>query len=216
MIIGRKKDKKAQKPGVRNFRGFSCFLWLSVSLPFSAAAEGLWLMPDQLGQRLMRQGKFAEAAEAFQDPMRIGAAWYRAGEFKKAEAAFAQIDSPEAAFNRGNSLIFLGQYEEAVKQFDRALANRPGWTAAITNRKIAQLRAEALKSEGGDMGDQKIGADEIRFDAEKGKGGQETQTEKQELSKEEMQALWLRRVQTNPADFLKAKFAYQHATQSGE
>jgi hypothetical protein len=30
-----------------------------------------------------------------------------------------------------------------------------------------------------------------------------------ELSDAQLQALWLRRVQTNPADFLRAKFAYQ-------
>jgi Ca-activated chloride channel family protein len=29
-----------------------------------------------------------------------------------------------------------------------------------------------------------------------------------------MQALWLRRVQTRPADFLRAKFAYQQAAQA--
>ncbi|HIE98204.1 MAG: hypothetical protein ABGZ53_25045 [Fuerstiella sp.] len=34
----------------------------------------------------------------------------------------------------------------------------------------------------------------------------------QPLSDSAMQALWLRRVQTKPADFLKAKFAYQLAT----
>jgi Ca-activated chloride channel family protein len=31
-----------------------------------------------------------------------------------------------------------------------------------------------------------------------------------------MQAMWLRRVQTRPADFLRAKFAYQHAMKSGK
>jgi Ca-activated chloride channel family protein len=34
------------------------------------------------------------------------------------------------------------------------------------------------------------------------------------LSAQEIQALWLRRISTRPADFLKAKFAYQEAAQA--
>jgi Ca-activated chloride channel family protein len=36
------------------------------------------------------------------------------------------------------------------------------------------------------------------------------------LSNEQVQALWLRRVQTKPADFLRAKFAYQYGRQQQE
>jgi Ca-activated chloride channel family protein len=35
------------------------------------------------------------------------------------------------------------------------------------------------------------------------------------LSDEELRGLWLRRVQTKPADFLRAKFAYQVQAQGG-
>jgi Ca-activated chloride channel family protein len=31
------------------------------------------------------------------------------------------------------------------------------------------------------------------------------------LSEEEIRALWMRRVQTSPGDFLRSKFAYQYA-----
>lgn len=62
------------------------------------------------------------------------------------------------------------------------------------------------------MGDQKIGADEITFDKRQNSGGQQTETKSEKpLSDAEMQALWLRRVQTKPAEFLKNKFAYQIA-----
>ena len=33
----------------------------------------------------------------------------------------------------------------------------------------------------------------------------------EKLSDEELREVWLRQVQTKPADFLRAKFAYQHA-----
>jgi Ca-activated chloride channel family protein len=62
------------------------------------------------------------------------------------------------------------------------------------------------------MGDQKIGADEIVFDSAGKNAGQDTEIAgAQALSDQEIQALWLRRVQTRPADFLKAKFAFQLA-----
>jgi Ca-activated chloride channel family protein len=173
---------------------------------------GLWFTPDQLGQRLMKRERYAEAAEAFRDPMRKGVAWFRAGEFEKAEQTFARVATAEAEYNRGNCLIMQGKYEQAVERFDRALKLRPKWQAALNNRAIALARGEAVKREGGDMGDQQIGADDITFDKKKQSGGQETDVSgEQALSDSAMQAMWLRRVQTKPADFLKAKFAYQLA-----
>jgi Ca-activated chloride channel family protein len=66
------------------------------------------------------------------------------------------------------------------------------------------------------MGDQKIGADKIIFDKDaKNNEGQETEVAGgKALSDQAIQALWLRRVQTRPADFLKAKFAYQEAARA--
>jgi Ca-activated chloride channel family protein len=173
---------------------------------------GLWWTPDQQGQRLMNQGDYEAAAQTFQDPMRVGVAWFRAGEFEKAELVFARITTPEAEFNRGNCLIMRGKYDSAIERFDRALELRPNWSDAQINREIAVARAERTKQEGGDMGDQQIGADEIVFDKNKNSGGQETETEAtQPLTDSAMQAMWLRRVQTKPADFLRTKFAYQLA-----
>ncbi len=175
---------------------------------------GLWRTPEQQAQRLMNGGDFAEAAPGFRSPMRQGTAWYRAGEFEKAEQAFARDASPEAEFNRGNCLIMQGKYADAVERFERALELRPDWEDAIVNRDIAKARI--LNDQGGDMGDQKLGADEIRFDKKKGQDGQETKLDgDMQVSDSAMQAMWLRRVQTKPADFLRAKFSYQQA-QAGE
>jgi Ca-activated chloride channel homolog len=174
---------------------------------------GLWLTPDQQGQRFMNRGDFHAAAETFRDPIRQGVAWFRAGEFEKAEQAFARMGTPEAEFNRGNCLVMRGMYDAAIERFDRALELRPGWGDAQVNRSVAVARAKLVNRTGGDMGDQQVGADEIKFDGKKESGGQDTDVDStQTLSDSEMQALWLRRVQTRPADFLKAKFAYQLAT----
>ncbi len=175
-----------------------------------------WLTPDQQGWRHFQRGEFEEAAAAFQDPLWSGTAWYRAGEFEKAAQQFARRDSAEAYFNQGNSQLLLGKYDAAVSCYDRALQKRAQWPEAIENRAIATARAKALDFEGGDMTGGELGADEIVFD---NKAGSSEQTEEvagnEPLSNQEIQALWLRRVQTKPADFLKAKFAFQQA-QRGE
>ena len=175
----------------------------------------LWFTPDQQGQRLLDRGEFRAAAETFRDPVRQGVAWFRAGEFEQAERTFARVATPEAEFNRGNCLVMQGKYEAAIDRYDRALELRPDMTDARVNREIAIARAKSVERKGGDMGDQKLGADEITFDKTNNAEGQETEmTGKQPLSDAQMQAVWLRRVQTKPAEFLKSKFAYQLATDS--
>ncbi len=174
---------------------------------------GLWLTPDQQGARHFERGEFNAAAQAFLDPMWQGAAWYRAGEFEKAAQAFARRDTVDAHYNQGNAWLLRGKYEAAIASYDRALAERPDWKEARENRELAAARAKQVERQGGDMGDQKIGADEIVFDNKAKKNeGQETQIAgEQAVTDASVQALWLRRVQTKPADFLKAKFAYQNA-----
>ncbi|MEM9237720.1 MAG: tetratricopeptide repeat protein, partial [Verrucomicrobiota bacterium] len=124
----------------------------------------LWLTPDQQGQRAMERGDFEQAAKSFESTMYKGVALYRDGDFKQAQAVFSRVDSAEAHYNRGNCLVLLGQYDDAVASYDRALTRKPEWTEAIENRELAVLRAEKTRKQGGEMGDQKIGADKIVFD----------------------------------------------------
>ncbi|QDT02642.1 Tetratricopeptide repeat protein [Rubripirellula lacrimiformis] len=177
---------------------------------------GLWSTPNQQGERLMRAEKFAEAAKVFDDPMRQGVAWYRAGEFDKATQAFARSSSPDSLYNLGNSWLMLGKYDKAIASYQHALKLRPDWQEAIDNRDLAEARSKLIDGKGGDMGEQTLGADKIVFDKDKSKQGQDTNVNGDQASTDaSVQAVWLRQVQTNPADFLRSKFAYQQA-QKGE
>ena len=180
-------------------------------LILAASWAGLWLTPDQQGQRAFRNKDYKAAAEAFQNIEWQGAAWYRAGEFEKAARCFGQVSSPEADFNAGNAWLMAGKYEQAIASYDNALEKKPGWKEAKENRDIAIARKKNVEAEGGDQGDQKIGADKIVFDKNKqNKDGKQTEVAgNKALSSAEIQALWLRQVQTEPADFLRSKFAYQ-------
>lgn len=174
-----------------------------------------WLTPEQQGQRAFDRGEYPEAAELFTDPMRIGTAWYRAGEFELAASAFGRVNTPEAAFNQGNAMVFQGQYAAALDAYDRALQLQPGWAEAQENREIAEIRLARKQASSEPVGEAtEIGADEVVFDLGQKDAQNQDSIEVQSpqgMSDQELQALWLRRSQTSPATFLKAKFAAQLA-----
>ena len=174
-----------------------------------------WLTPDQQGQRLLEQGDAAEAAKRFTTPDRIGAALYAARDFEGAAAVFGRQRGPEGAYNRGNALVLLGRYDEAIASYDAALEDRPDWDAARENRAIAVARKAALSppNDGSEGTDGMLGADETVIDdsPENAGKGQDVEIQAQEQGGDEaaLRAMWLRRVQTDPADFLQAKFNNQ-------
>jgi len=179
-----------------------------------ASGRATLLTPDQRGYRLYKQANYVAAAENFASPMWIGTALFRQGEFERSAGVFAGYDTAESIYNHGNALLMQGKYEAAAERYARAIELRPDWEDATINHEIALARAAMLKQEGGEGTGGMLEADEIVFT--KGKsppGSGEEQTEGGEkLSDEELRAVWLRQVQTKPADFLEAKFAYQYAT----
>ncbi len=193
---------------------------LAVALGIAAWIIGwsdLWASPDQRGRWLFERSHYAEAANAFFDPMWRGVAQMEAGDFKAAEQTFAGIDTADGDYDPGNAMVRLGKYQAAVARYDRALSLRPGWPAAQANRRIAELRAERLNATGADAGDQREGADEIVYDKDaKRPGGQDTQIVGKAMNDEAVRALWLKRVQTKPADFLRARFNYQLQAQQAD
>ncbi|MGC4075035.1 MAG: hypothetical protein QM760_21550 [Nibricoccus sp.] len=174
-----------------------------------------WLTADQRGDRLIRERRFAEAAKVYTQPATIGAAQYRNGDFKEAAATFARISSPEGLFNRGNAQLMHGSYDAAIASYDLALARRADWTDAKDNRAIAVARRDKMKVDDKTREAEQADAykpDKVVVDNRGGdhdkppaEAGEKPQGE------DATQAAWLRRVQTTPGDFLRAKFFYQAA-----
>jgi hypothetical protein len=84
---------------------------------------------------------------------------------------------------------------------------------------IARQRAEWVKREGGEGTGGQLSADAIVFTQGKNpgqQGGEQDTSAGGAMSDEELHDRWLRRVQTAPADFLRAKFAYQAAMQDSK
>jgi Ca-activated chloride channel family protein len=200
-------------------RALRLLLWSGLVMPAAALASPLdwFLTPEQQGQRLFERGEYTEAAQKFTEPARIGAALFAAKDFEGAAAVFGRQPGPEGPYNRGNALVLLGRYEEAISAYDLALQQRPDWREAAENRAIARIRLEALappESDAGGTGGQ-MGADEIVMD-DSGRvaaSGEEQVIEAEDEVRDEasLRALWLRRVETRPADFLAAKFNAQLA-----
>ncbi len=177
----------------------------------------LWFTSDQQGQQLMDQGKYQQAAGKFTTPERIGAALFLAGDFDKAASVLGRSTSAEAHFNRGNANIMLGEYDAAIGAYNSALSKQPDWPEAEQNLHIATLRKQALAPPDDDYGGTggMLEADEIVFD-QSGRFNQSSNEQvidaaDQQLGEDEMRAMWLRKVETRPADFLAIRFNYQLA-----
>ena len=200
--------------------GAAAWLLLLGAGPAHGAWLDLLLTRDQQGQRLFDRGAYAEAAERFSDPERIGVALYRAGEFEQAAAALGRSATPEAAYNRGNALVLLGRYDEAIDSYRRALAQRPDWLEAKGNLELAALRKARLAPPEDDYGGTggMLEPDEVVIDnsgrvAPSG-SEQVLEAETGVLDDEALRAVWLRRVDTRPGDFLAIRFAQQLAREA--
>jgi len=175
-----------------------------------------WRTPDQQANALFRDKRYAEAAKTYIEPLRQGTALYRAGDFKEAATAFARDSTSDGAYDHGNALVMLGKYDDAIKSYDRALALQSGRQDAAENRAIAVYRRDRLRLKGGDATGGETEPDAMIFEKNKKSTGEKVEVNMGDpLSDDELRALWLRRVQTKPADFLRAKFAFQLNQQKG-
>jgi Ca-activated chloride channel family protein len=190
-------------------------LFLFALIVGSVLRPDFWFSADQRGDWLFRRGEFEQAAKIFSDPMRQGVALYRVGDFLPASKAFVRVRDAAGAFNQGDSLLMHGAYDQAIAAFDRALGLRPGWKEAQENRALAMIRGDRLKIQGGNMTEGMEEGNEtvINLNAKHGQNAQES-AGGDKLSDTELQATWLRRVQTTPGDFLRVKFSYQAQKQT--
>ena len=110
-------------------------------------AQDLWLTPDQQAAKALKSGEAEKAAEQFQDPAWRGIAKYKANDYQSAKEYFAQGETAKDLFNLGNAQTQLGEYDDAVEAYQKALELDPNLTAAATNSSIVQQLAEIQKQQ---------------------------------------------------------------------
>ena len=195
-----------------NSAAFALFFILSPSgMPSGFSWLDLWLTHDQQGRYYFQKGDYEKAADKFEDPLWRGIALARAGEYEDALNAFALSDSAEAWYNQGGALAHLGKYPEAAAAYQQALARRHPWVEAEENLVLVQSLIPKADDKNKEKDQQQeispnLPPDQMKFD-EKGKKG--TKTQAQQLDPKKMAEIWMRSIQTTPADFLRRRFAIQ-------
>jgi Ca-activated chloride channel family protein len=180
----------------------------------------LWLTANQQGRQLFEKGDYAGAALRFEDPLWKGIAHYYNKDYESAIQQFSRLETAESYFNLGNAYVHIEAYQQALESYEQALKQNPDYTEAKHNRKLVQeildrIAQEEEKKEQRTQPGSLQGADEIKMaDPEDQTKREETEGEPIELqqemySDEQLNEMWMRRVQTSPADFLRNKFAYQ-------
>lgn len=202
----------ARLPGLRRISLAVLVAAIALLAYGSINNPNFWRNATQRGDRLMAEKNYRAASKAYDDPWRIGVAQYRNGDFKAAAQTFTRVPGANGAFNSGNALLMQGQYDAAIAAYDRALGFRPGWQAARDNQALAVARKQRIDT-AGEQREQKstdaYSPDGTVVDHKGDERKSKPLDMNSPLSDAELRASWLRRVQTTPADFLRAKFAYQ-------
>ncbi len=147
-------------------------LWPTTVHAAGSKWQDAWHTRDQQAARALAEGHAEKAEKLAQDPALRGTAAYRAGHYDAAARAFARAPGARNQYNRGNALAMMHRYHDALKAYDRALADDPHLRQARSNRKAVLdwlRRAKPPKPPRNDHGAQGAGHDTPR-DPSAGKG----------------------------------------------
>jgi Ca-activated chloride channel homolog len=172
----------------------------------------LWMTHDQQGRYYYEKGDYQKAAQVFEDPLWKGMALARAGDYDGALNSFALSDSAEAWYNQGNCLAHMGKYPEAMHAYRQALARRRPWSDAEDNLSLVESLIPKAKKKDKDQQEEEapnLPPDQTKFDNKSDKG--KTVQIRMKLDPKKMAEIWMRNIQTSPADFLRLRFAMQAA-----
>ncbi|MFS1984721.1 VWA domain-containing protein [Vibrio breoganii] len=195
----------------------------------------LWLTPDQQGQWHFDRQNYLEAAIHYQDPLRKGIAYYYAGEFKQAHAQFLNADSALSLFYAGNALARQREYLKARDLF-AYLLEQEKWdlseqltTDVEHNLKAMQTIVDEVnrlsESQAGttdgpedsmELGDKPQTGDGAEDQAVAAMMLKETLNANEILGSDELADKWLRKVESDPKFFLRAKFQIELINRQSE
>ena len=178
------------------------------------AIAGWLLTPDQRGRLAFENGRFAEAAATFEDPMWKGYALYSGGRYDEAALTFKRVPSGEADFARAMALLKGRALRPSITAFESAIERDPNHHAARHNVEVARAVLAYLERvrEESDTGEGSEGADKIVFDKEE-EGGVSQMMGVEDRMKIESAEQWMRTVETSTAEFLSIRFALEEAAE---
>jgi Ca-activated chloride channel family protein len=137
---------------------FAAILFQLAPVSAEAGVLDTFERPDQRGARAFTAGRYAESAQAFEDPAWQAVARYRAGDFAGASQALTERSDAVSQYNLGNALARAGQLEAAVAAYERALAAAPSDADAGFNRDLLKQLLEQQAKPPPESGQESKGA----------------------------------------------------------
>ena len=107
---------------------------------YDKGIERLFVTSDRLGYRHYQNQDYLNAAKHFEDISFKAASYYKAAEFKNAKALYQNLTTKEGVYNLGNTFVMLGDYDNAIQAYKRALKIDPNFEEAQENLLVAQVR----------------------------------------------------------------------------
>ncbi|MDV6250020.1 vWA domain-containing protein [Vibrio sp. EA2] len=191
----------------------------------------LWLTPDQQGQRLFNKQEYLAAAKQFSDPLRKGTAYYYASEFELAHSAFLAMQNDPSQqvrdFGLYNAASALARQREylAARDLLESLANKPTLSQELRPdvehnlNVISGIVEEINQMSESQAGTEQESSTELGDNPQTAEGAdeqtsadmmlKETLSAADILGNQEMADKWLKRVESDPKDFLRSKFQIQ-------
>lgn len=180
----------------------------------------IWLTRDQQGQILFKLERYDQAATTFNSTRWQAFSMYGAEQYEQAAILYSQFDTTDDVLARGNAFAQDRRYIKARDVYKAILEKEPDNEAAQVNFTIVQAiidnvnrMSESQQAEEGDS------PQELGDEPQTGDGADKQEARKQEeveqYSAEELllnpnlNEMWLRQVQKNPARFLAQKFQMQ-------
>lgn len=182
----------------------------------------LWLTSDQQGQLLFNLGHYQQASNHFKNTQWQAYSSYGAEQYKNAVTLYSQFSDIDNQIARANALAHGREYINARNLYQKILKIEPQNIAALTNIKIVQgIIDEVNRLSASQKAEQGESIKELGDEPQTGDGAEreeapteqklEQLTAEQLLLEPNLNEMWLRQVQKNPAHFLSQKFYMQQA-----
>ena len=135
------------------FRKGWVFLLLLTIMPIDNSVyaldwNDLWKTRDQQAKEAMESGDYDKAIELFEDSEWLAAAHYKAGNYRQSANGYNNNSNIDHLYNHANSLAKIGQFEEAIENYEQVIAEEPNAEDALYNLNLLKdLLSENQSSE---------------------------------------------------------------------
>jgi len=120
------------------FRKGWVFVFLLTIMPIDNSVyaldwNDLWKTRDQQAKEAMESGDYDKAIELFEDSEWLAAAHYKAGNYRQSANGYNNNSNIDHLYNHANSLAKIGQFEEAIENYEKVIAEEPNAEDALYN-----------------------------------------------------------------------------------